>query len=144
VDLEVVTATQRTDDHAWVGRMLATYLLEAGSASVALIRDLNPTGNGLLVRTDHFVLGYKQTLRERLSFNADYTALYSVYLGGSYNHVYYQKAALGVRWQADPYLALGTGYARTEQHNSAQSGTAYANEVFVNLVYTWPKVSISR
>ena len=144
VDLEQVTATQRTDDHAWVGRLLATYLLEAGSFNFAVIRDLNPTGNGLLVRTDHLVLGYKKTLQERLSLNADYTALYSVYLGGAYNRVYYQKAALGMRWQADPYLALGTGYARTEQHNSAQSGTAHANEIFVNLVYTWPKVSVSR
>src|SRR5262249_521065 len=55
VDFVEVTVTQRTDDNAWVGRALATYLLEKGSASVALIRDLNPTGNGLLVRTDHFV-----------------------------------------------------------------------------------------
>jgi hypothetical protein len=138
------TVVSHFDDHTWVANIAASYASEKSTFEAVFARDLNPTGNGLLVRTERLQFAYKRSIDERLSFSLEAGALYSRYVTASGGQAWYQRTAGTVQWQADPYFSLSLGVSHLEQRNGAQAPKAYADEIFLNAVYSWPKISVAR
>ena len=107
-------------------------------------RDINPSGRGVTLQTDHLSLGYSTRFSETLSglINTDFyrTRYQAIANQGSQ----YFTISPSLSWQLSEWWNLDTGvqYARQKYDGSATSVSS--NLIYGSIRYNWPKISESR
>lgn len=108
-------------------------------------RDTKASGSGL-VETDRFGISVSDRLSHTVTGNLDISVYRTKYLGDialNSNSRYYSIAPR-LSWRITEWWTLDTGYRYARQKYENASSAATANVVYVNLVYNWPKISVSR
>ena len=144
VPLVQLTSTANTSDHGLAFNASADYAWERTTGNLSVSRDLNPTGSGPLVQTDRLSAGIDHKFSERLSGNATASYLISRYIGGLGSDTSYYRLDTALGWKLDEWWSATGGYSYAYQKVTGAPQAATANTVFVAIVYTWPKISISH
>lgn len=116
---------------------------DAAKVSGFASREVNPGGSGL-VETDKFGVSLNRSLTENLTGSFDTMAYRTKYLSLAYPSSRYYTVEPKLNWQFSERWVLNAGYryARFETDNVVDATTA--NIAYLNLVYNWPKMAISR
>lgn len=109
-----------------------------------LSRDINPSGRGVTLQTDHLSLGYSKRFSETLSglINTDFYR--TGYQGNAGQGSQYLAISPSLSWRLSEwwYLDSGVQYARQKYDGAATSVSS--NLIYGSIRYNWPKISESR
>lgn len=122
----------------------STYKDENSSWNMAFSRGLNPTGGGVLVRSDRLSLAYNHEFDERFGMSLYSAYIKSRYLDQNGSGVSYWTISPSGHWQIDRDLNLGFGFAHTQQSTYGVANAARSNEFFITLTNQRDPISISR
>ena len=117
---------------------------EIDTFTARLSRDINPTGRGFLVETDHLALSYRRAFSETLS-GAINTDLYRTRNPGISNTgSQYFTIAPSLSWRMSEWWNLDAGIQYARATFEAAPTSASSNLMYGTIRYTWPKISVSR
>lgn len=123
---------------------LSKKMAETDLLTARLSRDINPSGRGLLVETDHLSLAYSRRFSDTLSgsINTDLYRTRNPAIANSGNQ--YFTIAPSLSWQLSEwwYLDSGVQYAN-QKFDGATTGVS-SNLIYGSIRYNWPKISVSR
>ena len=144
--LTQVASTQKVDSSGYTLKATLEHESETDTLRGAISRDIYPSGVGSLVQTDRIEATWIKRLTPLLTASISAAAYQSEYVGGvvnSSNSRYYWIEPR-VSWRLDEGWALDAGYRYAEQRFDTQPVSATASLVYINVSYTWPKISVSR
>lgn len=145
IPLVQINASSRVSDDGWVLDGSADYRWDRTSAGLVIGRDVNPTGDGLLVQTDRVGGTLKHEFSEKFFGNMTASVLQSRYLGAlNGNKSTYYSLDGSLSWTLTEHWRLGTGYSHAYQKTENAPDNATANTVYLTIGYNWPRISISR
>lgn len=118
---------------------------ETGQMSANASREINASGSGL-VETDVFGLSVNHQFQETLAGKLELSVYRTKYLGEIVNNSNSRYASISpsLIWRLTEYWRLNTGYQYAQSKTDNVSDAAKSNMAFVELIYVWPKTSISR
>lgn len=138
------TESEKTRDSGLTFNGGADYQWETATAGIVLTRDLNPTGSGLMVKTDRFGIQGTRNFSDRLSASASGSYLVSRYLGGVGNETTYYRTDFTLSYKLDPWWSTSLSYSYAHQTVKGVTQDTAANTVSLTIGYNWPKISVSR
>ncbi len=144
IPLQPVTASSNTSDNGLTFKAGADYRWERSTASLALSRDINPSGTGTVVQTDRISITANHQFSEKLSGSAYGAYLISRYIGDLGADTEFSSLSSSLAWRLDEWWTLGTGYSFAYQKVKGAPESASSNTIFMSISYNWPKISISR
>jgi hypothetical protein len=120
---------------------------ERTSVSAALREDLNPSGAGVLVRTDALTVTLGHRFSDRLSGSVDASGYRSSYVGDSSgrsdSRLYGFGASLSWRAARDWLVEGGARHVRVT-YDIAPGADSDATTLFVLVRYDWPPLAVAR
>lgn len=121
---------------------------EAAKVSGFASREAIQSGSGL-VETDRFGMSLNKDLTEAMTGAVDAILYRTRYIGSTSPGSRYFTFEPRLSWRFMEWWTLDSGYryARSESDataNAAISNVVTANTVYLNLIYNWPKMAISR
>jgi hypothetical protein len=144
VPLVFVTARTESSDQGLLLGASAGYRWDASYATLGLGRDVNPSGNGVIVQTDRVSASLRHDFSETLSGSLSSAYLRSSFLAEGGGDTDYFRMDSGLTWKLNEWWSLGGGYAFAWQKAKSAPSGATANTVYLSLGYNWPRISMSR
>jgi hypothetical protein len=146
-DFFLVPRVLVTQDFTTKGRGLllngeAEVKFNSGRVTLAVSRNVNPTGSGLTVRTDRVGGQWQRDLTERLSTSVSAAWLRSAYDGNLGASAKYITLEPTLSWKLRERLTLGASYSYVWTRTDNTAGSSRSNTLYLTLSYEWPPVSL--
>lgn len=122
----------------------AGYRWQATTVNLGIGRDVNPSGNGVVVQTDRLSASLRHDFSEILSASFGSAYLRTRFLSNDGGDTDYFRLDSSLSWKLNEWWSLGGGYAFAWQKAKSAPSGATANTIFLSLGYNWPRISISR
>lgn len=116
---------------------------DTGAVNGFIRREVNPSGNGL-VTTDRYTFSVRKSLTENCTAYLDTSVYRTTYVNAGSAGSRYYTFEPRLSWQLSEWWTLSSGYRYAKVKYDDATRPVTANAVYVNLNYSWPKVSISR
>ncbi len=141
-----VTLDQRFNSSGYTLKALLENRWETDTLSGSLSRDIYPSGIGSLIETDRLEVAWTKQWSPMLSATLLAAAYQSRYIGGAViaSDSRYYRIRPQVSWRFAENWIMEAGYQYARQKYDTRPLAATANLIYVNVAYTWPKLSVSR
>jgi hypothetical protein len=141
-----VTSVQKESLSGYTLNAILAKRWETDTVSGQLSREINPSGVGSLIETDRIAVTWTKEWSPTLRSNVSAAAYHSRYVGSvvTDSNSRYYTVEPRLTWRLAESWTLDAGYSYARQDYDTGPVKASANVVYVNLIYAWPKISVSR
>lgn len=120
---------------------------ETGTLGATLTRNIQPTGYGGLVETDHLRFSGAHSLSAKFSESLKLDLYRTTAVNSAANdrlNRTFVRLEPAFTWHMTRWWQLQASYRYERQRYQVQSDTATQNAVYCTLSYTWPRIAVSR
>ena len=142
--------TRLTDTQAlWVASANLKTQWDAGFAELAVGREINPSGFGLLLKTERVALTLSQNLTDRLTASVNAQVLLASSIASkavpfTFPENRYINVTPRLTWKLDQWWSVDAAYTYGRREVESFGERAFGNATTVMLTYYPPKLSVGR
>lgn len=142
--------TRLTDTQAlWVASANLKTQWDAGFAELAVGREINPSGFGLLLKTERVALTFSQNLTDRLTASVNAQVLLASSIASkavpfTFPENRYINVTPRLTWKLDQWWSVDAAYTYGRREVESFGERAFGNATTVMLTYYPPKLSVGR